>query len=319
MKRLVFALASLFAIASVSKLQSVTPITAFQPGTYLGYGSWLADDGSNGDYSSLTTVTTNGWQTTQNRDGQLYFYESVLNIDANGFFTAQVTDNSDPNNPQNYTGYGNCGSTQCQLTVTLNNGTLQKSILINTSNNTVQIFAAIYYDDGTPDVQWEGLSALLPANATAEEMSALKDALKSVVPIEGFEPGNYAGAGSWLADDGTSGDFLSFLNMDYYGWTVAKFSLGNLYIHETWLLIDDNGFFTAYITDASDPANPVYYSGNGNCGSSQCLITVPLNNGILQKTIVFSADASSIYCYGAIYYNDGTPNKQFEGSSVILP
>jgi len=315
MKRIVFTSALLFAMTSAA--QSITPITTFQPATYLGNGSWIADDGSTGSYSSYTTVDSNGWTTIQNRNGQLYFYETVVSIDANGFFTAAVTDNSDPNNPVNYVGEGNCGSLQCQLIVQLSNGTLQKSMVVDPSTSNVYVFASIYYVDGTPNVQWEGLGLPLPANATDKEVRAMGEAAALINPITEFEPGNYLGTGAWLADDGSSGNFQTFVDMESDGWTSVKIVLGNLYIHETSVFFDENGFFSAFITDASDPSNPAYYFGNGNCGSSTCQLTVPLANGFLQTSTVFGED--SIYSFGAVFYNDGTANIQFEGNSTLLP
>jgi hypothetical protein len=315
MKHIVFVAALLFTITGLAN--GINPITAFQPGTYLGYGAWLADDGAEGNFSNSTVVESNGWQTIQNRDGELYFYESVVDIDANGFFTAQVTDSSDPNNPVSYVGYGNCGTLQCQMTVALNNGTLQKSILVGPASSVIYVSAAIYFNDGTPNVQWEGSSVLIPANADDSGLEKITDL--SVEPITWFLPGNYVSEGNWLDDNGNSGSVQSFLNFDDSGWTAASFIAGNLKISETTLLIDENGFFLASVIDVSDPSNPIYYYGYGNCGTSLCQLTVELNNGILNKSLIFDEDGSLIYCFGAVNYNDGTPNVQFEGISYLLP
>ena len=85
---------------------------------------------------------------------------------------------------------------------------------------------------------------------------------------------------------------------------------GAEFIYEYLLDIDANGFFSAQVTDLSDLSSPVVYSGNGNCGSSQCQMSIALSNGVLQKSVIFNADGS-LSCFGAIYYNDGTPNIQW--------
>jgi hypothetical protein len=165
MKRSIFAFALLLAMTGIS--HTINPITGFQPGTYLGDGSWLADDGATGIYASLIKVRRNGWDTIQYRGGQFHLYESILNIDSHGFFVARVTDSSDPSNPITYMGFGNCGSMQCQLTVIMNNGTMQKTMTFDPANNKFYVIGAIYFNDGTPDVQWEGSAGQIP-NALIE-------------------------------------------------------------------------------------------------------------------------------------------------------
>ena len=159
MKRIVLSLA-LFAFAGFS--QSISPITAFNSQDFLVNGAWLADDGSQGNYVSTVYFENDGWTTAQFRVGSLYIYENVLNFDANGFFSAQVTDASDPANPAYYGGFGNCGSSQCQMSVLLNNGVLQKSMVFDYVNNEFYGFGAIYFNDGTPNVQWEESAVALP-------------------------------------------------------------------------------------------------------------------------------------------------------------
>jgi|GEM_PF-2628257 len=331
MKHCISVLALLFAAAGLS--QTITPITSFQPSTYLGVGSWISDDGTTGSYSSYTTVSSYGWETVQNRDGQLYYFESALTVDDNGFFAAEVTDNSDPNNPITYEGFGSCGSIQCQLIVPLNNGILRQGMVIDTTDNSVYIFGSFDFNDGTPNVQWEGIG--LPVFATDsesdsdEEDSDFDDEdsdfgdddsyADSITPMLGFNPGHYIGSGASLADDGTALSFQGFLDLEYSSWTSVVFGLGNLKVAESSLFFDDYGFFFITITDASDPTNPVSYDGSGNCGSSQCQITIPLDNGIVQSNIVFSQDQSSIYAFGGAYFNDGTPNVQWEDSGILLP
>jgi len=160
MKRTVLAL-SLALFAAVSS--AINPITYFPWANYLGQGDWLNDAGATGTFASYVTFYGNGWNTAQYRDGVIYLYESVLNIDQYGFFTAQVTDSSNPSNPINYTGYGNCGTTVCQMTVALSNGTLQKAWHFGASNNSIQSVGAIYFNDGTPNMQWEENIAVVPA------------------------------------------------------------------------------------------------------------------------------------------------------------
>jgi len=159
MKATLFVSVALFAIMGVSK--SISPITSFSPGNYIGAGSWLGDDGSSGDYAEVLSLQSSGWESIQVRGGNIYIYETALNIDANGFFQAQVTDDSDPSNPVVYSGYGNCGSWQCDLTVALSNGTLQKSMIFHADDNVIYSYGAITFNDGTPNVQWEGAANLV--------------------------------------------------------------------------------------------------------------------------------------------------------------
>lgn len=140
----------------------------------------------------------------------------------------------------------------------------------------------------------------------------------AITPITGFTERNYLGDGDWLSQDGNTGTFKTFIDFESDGWTVAKFSLGNLYVYETTAQIDSNGFLTATVNDVSDPSNVKYYSGYGNCGSTYCQFTVALDNGVMQKAIIFNSDGT-LENIGAIYFNDGTPNIQWEGSSVPLP
>lgn len=140
----------------------------------------------------------------------------------------------------------------------------------------------------------------------------------AVTPITEFNPGKYVGGGTWLAQDGSFGDFKTFLVLDPSGWTVAKFIFGDLFVYETELFIDANGFLNAAVIDATDPDNLAFHTGYGNCGTNYCQLTVEIDNGVMQKTMVFNDDGS-IDCIGAVYYDDGTPNMQWEGSSKLLP
>ena len=159
MKRMAFVLVSMFSIAGVC---AISPIQSFTPGEYTGSGSWLADDGSAGDSSSFLELRSNGWTGVLLRNGALHIGDSVLNIDANGFFDVQVRDLSDLSNIAVYNGNGNCGTSQCQMTVNLSNGVLFKHMYLDAASNSIYCFGAIYYNDGTPNVQWESTSNLIP-------------------------------------------------------------------------------------------------------------------------------------------------------------
>lgn len=160
MKRITIALISFFAFAGFTA--PIAPLQAFTPGEYSGAGVWLGDDGSSGDSSSFLELRENGWTSVQYRNGAQHIYVSAVNVDANGFFSAVVTDASDLDNIVVYNGNGNCGTSQCQMTVNLNNGVLQKSVHFDNANNLIYCYGAIYYNDGTPNVQWESVSRRLP-------------------------------------------------------------------------------------------------------------------------------------------------------------
>jgi|SRR5579871_1196342 len=160
MKRTVYAIISLF--FATAAYTAINPITWFQDGSFLGEGYWLNDTGAQGSYATYVTFYGNGWNTVQYRDGSLYLYENVLTIDQWGFFTANVTVSTDPSNPVTYTGYGSCGTSTCQMTVALANGSLQKAWHFDCPNNAIHSVGAIYFNDGTPNIQWEDTILLIP-------------------------------------------------------------------------------------------------------------------------------------------------------------
>lgn len=160
MKSIALTFSLLFAFTALS---AITPITTFQSGTYLGSGSYRTSNGASGTYASYITLQNSGWNIIQFRNGALYFYASVLNIDENGFFTIQITDNSNPAQPVTSLGQGNCGSDRCQFNVNLNNGVFVKTIVFDSLNRLVHSSGAIRYNDGSPWVQMEEDTILLPS------------------------------------------------------------------------------------------------------------------------------------------------------------
>jgi hypothetical protein len=159
MKKFILAMCILSTSASFAAISS---LTSFPEGAYLGLGYWLSDNGNTGSYATRTALDGNEIITEIYANSTLSYYEDTLSIDANGFFSVSITDASDPQNPVSYTGSGNCGSSQCQMTVALSNGTLQKSIVFDFANNKISSYGAIYYNDGTPNVQWQDTSSLEP-------------------------------------------------------------------------------------------------------------------------------------------------------------
>jgi len=308
MKHLAF-LATL-CVASIGFAQEITPITSFETASYLGEGSWLDDGGQSGIYASYTTFQSSGWTAIHYRDQKLYFTENVLSIDGNGFFTAIITDKTNQAHPTTYAGRGNCGSTLCLLVVEIANGMLYKTMTFDVNANTLHIFGGIYFNDGTPNVSWQESLALTPGHA------AFANALK---PTTSFTPNNYAGNGAWLVDDGTAGIYKSFVNVQNSGWTIAKFSNDNFNIYDHKLFIDQYGFYTVELIDASDLLNPTSYFGVGSCGQSECQMAVQISNGMVVKYIKFDQAASTMFFFGATYFNDGTPSVQWEGSSLLVP
>ena len=114
---------------------AIEPITAFQPATYLVSGSSLVDGGKADNYASFITFQSNGWHVTQFRNNALYYYENVVDIDANGFFSIQLTDSSNASSPVVYNGQGNCGTAHDQYSVNLSNGVLHKTMIFDATMN----------------------------------------------------------------------------------------------------------------------------------------------------------------------------------------
>ncbi len=146
----------------------------------------------------------------------------------------------------------------------------------------------------------------------------LANAAFTITPITGFNEGDYAGQADWLAQDGSSGTFNTFLDMESSSWTIAMFEVGEMLIYRTRVVIDSEGFLTAEMIDETDPHNPIYYPGYGNCGTNYCQMTIYLYNGNLWKALVFNGD-DTISLLGAINFDDGSPNVQWEGSAFFLP
>jgi len=140
----------------------------------------------------------------------------------------------------------------------------------------------------------------------------------AITPITGFTDSNYSGQGEWLQDDGSVGTFSAFLDLEPSSWTLARFEVANLFVYKTNVTIDSEGFLSAEMIDETDPLNPIYYPGYGNCGTNYCQTNVYLYNGNLWNGFFFHPD-NTISFYGAINFDDGSPNVQWEGSLILLP
>jgi hypothetical protein len=140
----------------------------------------------------------------------------------------------------------------------------------------------------------------------------------AITPITSFIEGNYSGSGDWISQDGSLGDFKVFLDLRPSSWIMVSFDAGNLYFHKTMVNIDSAGFLTAQTIDESDPSNPIYYPGYGNCGTEYCQITTYLNNGTLWQAFIFN-NSSAISFFGSIKFDDYTANLQWQGSLILLP
>jgi hypothetical protein len=158
MKRFVLVAISMFAFTGFS---AISPITSFTAAQYEASGSTLDDAGNAGETTSFIEMDGNAWTIVQLRNDEMYFYEYAFTFDAYGFFTVVVSDVTDLDNPVNYNGNGNCGSAQCQMTVQLNNGVMQKNTVFN-ADGSVSCSGAIYYNDGTTNIQWEGQGSPIP-------------------------------------------------------------------------------------------------------------------------------------------------------------
>jgi hypothetical protein len=140
----------------------------------------------------------------------------------------------------------------------------------------------------------------------------------AITPITSFTEGNYSGSGDWISQDGNAGDFKVFLDLRQSSWLMASFDAGNIYFYKTTANIDPAGFLTTQTIDESDPTNPIYYPGYGNCGTEYCQITTYLYNGILWQEFIFNS-SSQITFFGSIIFDDYTPNVQWQGHLSLLP
>lgn len=140
----------------------------------------------------------------------------------------------------------------------------------------------------------------------------------AITPITGFYQADYSGGGDWLAQDGSSGSFYTFLAMEPDSLTMAMFDVDGLHVYKTLVDIDADGFLTAETIDESDPMNPIYYPAYGNCGTHYCQINTYLYNGNLWQAFAFGR-SDTISFLGSINFDDTTPNVQWEGSLYLLP
>lgn len=164
MKRISCIFMSLFSIVSLA--YGIGPITSFTPGNYFNQGAFLSGDGTNGSYKQFLAIKATGWTTATFMNDTLFVTDNDLTFDANGFFTITLTRFADSSSLGTYEGYGNCsvnncGINECQLTVALSNGTLQEAFTIDYLNGDIYSSGAIYYSDGTPNIQWEAHGVLL--------------------------------------------------------------------------------------------------------------------------------------------------------------
>lgn len=141
--------------------------------------------------------------------------------------------------------------------------------------------------------------------------------LSALTPIRQFEPSRYSGEGEWLKQDGTTGYYKDIALFNQNGLTTINFSLDKLYIFDTYLKIDENGFVYLLLVDVSNPDNIRKFEGSGHCGSFYCSLNVKIEKGVLHKNIMFNSDGTLSY-FGDISYEDGS-SIQWEGHSTRLP
>ena len=159
MKHTIYLFAMLYSLANMSS--AISPVTGFVEGNYAGEGTWLDQNSNRGKFSAFVVMRSNGWTLARFELNDLHIYKSTLTIDANGFLSAEMLDETDPQHPIYYPGYGHCGSNYCQMTIYLYNAKLWKKLSFN-PDKTISALGLIYYDDGSPNVQWEATIAPVP-------------------------------------------------------------------------------------------------------------------------------------------------------------
>jgi hypothetical protein len=147
--------------ASFGFAQNIEPITSFNSGDYMGSGSMLGDDGSEGEYYSIINLNKNGWTQYVILENMLYIYEADLYIDDYGFLSVSATDQSNPHNNMDFQGGGYCGNNTCQITVELPNGSLVMQLSFKEDWSVIEMSGGTNYNDGSTNLQWHEKAYLI--------------------------------------------------------------------------------------------------------------------------------------------------------------
>jgi hypothetical protein len=158
----------MFMLTMIEPGYAITPITAFSQNSYLGQGNTLANNGQVGAFSSFVAFFNDGWESIYYFNEDLRLYETILDINSNGFFSAEIIDASNPFCPKVYNGSGYCGSAHCQLSIDLAVGTMQKTVFFNEGAHAVKTIGAIHFKNGSK-VQWEEYRSPIPQRNTADQ------------------------------------------------------------------------------------------------------------------------------------------------------
>lgn len=131
------------------------PLTKFPEGEYLGRGRFVAADDRSDNYASHALFSADRWELSYFSEiGMHYYTLSFMFTEVpKGVFVFEMTRKTPTPGSGTYVGHGFCGSSQCLLYATLNDGFMEEVITFH--KNSDKIYRLGLLHDSTGIIRWE--------------------------------------------------------------------------------------------------------------------------------------------------------------------